>query len=451
METTHPFLPPSLPPLPQALQISGIDDQTQQHVLPLVRHAVEDRSWRVRQALARDYAPLSIALKGEGGQRSMEALHHDLLPGLVALLQDNEAEVRIAALTHAYAAFCPLIGAGLFTQHLLPCAHLLAPDSLPGVRLALSTACLDLAPLLGQAAFMQHLMPLLERFLMDPNAPDVKVRLHILSRLAVIGAWLPSSSSSSTGTSPPPSILPILLHLRDDDNWRLRKAAIEALPVLAEHMSTADHTLLFEPALLPHLLSAFQDRVCQVRMAATGALHHLARVTGPEFIQSKVLPRMKELYEESGFYLVRSAVLQAMKVCVFCSFFPPSLPPSLPHFSFSLCLLRHGLFRSHHSSSLPPSLLPSLPPVPPRRRRDLSFPASEILSLVLEATTQKKLTLPPSLPPSLPPFLPSSVPPRGRRDLSFPPSRSPFPRPRSHTRQDPQRPVHGSTGRWVGR
>lgn len=78
-------------------------------------------------------------------------------------------------------------------------------------------------------------------------------------------------------------------------------------------MPSVDHTLLFEPALLPHLLSAFQDRVSQVRMAATGALNHLARVAGPEFIRSKVFPRMKELYHNAAFYLVRSAVLEASK------------------------------------------------------------------------------------------------------------------------------------------
>ena len=41
---------------------------------------------------------------------------------------------------------------------------------------------------------MRYLMPLLERFLLpDPAQPDpVKVRLHILQRLGVIGAWLPS-------------------------------------------------------------------------------------------------------------------------------------------------------------------------------------------------------------------------------------------------------------------
>lgn len=46
----------------------------------------------------------------------------------------------------------------------------------------------------GQEPFMRHLMPLLERALLpDPSQPDpVRVRLHVLQRLNVIGAWLPS-------------------------------------------------------------------------------------------------------------------------------------------------------------------------------------------------------------------------------------------------------------------
>lgn len=125
----------------------------------------------------------------------------------------------------------------------------LAPDTIPGVRLALAAACLDLAPKLGQEPFMRHLMPLLERALLpDPTHPDpVKVRLHVLQRLGVIGAWLPSLQDT---------FVPVLLQLRGDDNWRVRKAAVEALPVLGEHMDVG----VFDQRLLPHLLSAFTVR-----------------------------------------------------------------------------------------------------------------------------------------------------------------------------------------------
>lgn len=62
---------------------------------------------------------------------------------------------------------------------LLP-VQTLAPDTVPGVRLALSSACLELAPKLGQEVFVKQLLPLLEKFLTDNTTPDVKVRLNVL-------------------------------------------------------------------------------------------------------------------------------------------------------------------------------------------------------------------------------------------------------------------------------
>lgn len=283
----------------RGLAQTGINDQIHTQVVPTIHSAVEDRSWRARQAIAKEYAELSRAVVGDGGQRSMEALQHDLLPGFVSLLQDNEAEVRAAA-CKSFAEYCDIVGPAVFVQHLVPCAHSLAPDTVPGVRIALATATLSLAPKLGQELFVKNLMPLLERFLIDPNAPDTKVRLAILQRLDVIGAWLPGMAES---------FLPIIVQLRDDENWRVRKAVVEALPVLAEHMGLE----LFESRLLPHYFSAFKDRVCEVRLAATASLRQLAKVAGGAWTQEKVLPRIKAIYDESTFYLIRLAVLQALK------------------------------------------------------------------------------------------------------------------------------------------
>ncbi len=51
-----------------------------------------------------------------------------------------------------------------------------------------------------------------------------------------------------------------------------------------------------------------------MRTAATTALQHLARVTGPGFVEATLLPRVSTLLGEATFYLVRLAVLQALKV-----------------------------------------------------------------------------------------------------------------------------------------
>lgn len=120
-------------------------------------------------------------------------------------------------------------------------------------------------------------------------------------RLEVIGTWLPSLVDS---------LLPIILLLRDDDNWRIRKAVLEVLPVLAAHLGME----YFETRLLERYFSAFKDRICEVRLAATGSLAALAKVAGGDWVLAHVMPRLKTLYQESSFYLIRVAVLNSLRV-----------------------------------------------------------------------------------------------------------------------------------------
>jgi serine/threonine-protein phosphatase 2A regulatory subunit A len=109
----------------QGLAQTGIDDANHQHIMPLIRSSVEDRSWRVRGGIAKQYTELSRALMGEGGQRATDLLHHDLLPTFVNLLQDPEGEVRTASCRN-FASFCDLIGPTLFEKHLVVAAQVSA-------------------------------------------------------------------------------------------------------------------------------------------------------------------------------------------------------------------------------------------------------------------------------------------------------------------------------------
>lgn len=82
------------------------------------------------------------------------------------------------------------------------------------------------------------------------------------------------------------------------------------MPVLAAHLGLE----FFETRLLEMYFSAFKDRICEVRLAATGSLFNLAKVAGGEWVMTHIMPRTKALYEESSFYLIRLAVLHSLKV-----------------------------------------------------------------------------------------------------------------------------------------
>lgn len=103
----------------KGLQQTGIDEQNILHVVPVVRSALEDRSWRVRLAIAKDFTELCKAIVGEGGQRTTEILNHDLIPAFQSLLQDNEGEVRAAACKN-FAPFLDVVGPTVFVQQLVP-------------------------------------------------------------------------------------------------------------------------------------------------------------------------------------------------------------------------------------------------------------------------------------------------------------------------------------------
>ena len=74
--------------------------QTSRHQTTKVR-LLQDKSWRVRYAVAQQLPLLSESL---GPARTQQ----ELLPSFVALLKDSEAEVRVAAATRV-ASFCKLI------------------------------------------------------------------------------------------------------------------------------------------------------------------------------------------------------------------------------------------------------------------------------------------------------------------------------------------------------
>mmetsp|Transcript_24045 Transcript_24045/g.39457 ORF Transcript_24045/g.39457 Transcript_24045/m.39457 type:complete len:557 (+) Transcript_24045:1-1671(+) len=271
------------------LQKAGMEQENLAVVLPVVRHAVEDRSWRVRHAITKDFFEISEAM----GQM---VTTNELLQCFNNLIQDQEAEVRAASLG-GVPRYCDLVGQQLFLQHVMPHITALLQDQNLNVKTALSKACMELAGKLGQEHTTIHIVPLLQTFLRD-DSPEV--RLRILSKLEVIAAWMPAIGEN---------ILPMLLELAHDANWRVRKAVVACLPVLAESMGV-DY---FETNLLDLYLQSYTDRVFEVRVGATSGLSKIATVCGADWLEKQVLPRIKYFYENSNFYLIRITVIDALK------------------------------------------------------------------------------------------------------------------------------------------
>ncbi|CAM9427017.1 unnamed protein product [Ectocarpus sp. 12 AP-2014] len=273
----------------KALVDQQLEDECAPHIVPVIKRAVEDRSWRVRCAMARGFANAADAV----GPKLTTV---ELLPCLTSLLQDHETEVR-AAMIKDIASFVDLVGPSTFASEVMPYVLALLQDVNLNVRIALSNACMKLAPKLGQEHTMTHILPMLLAFLRDESA---EVRLHILLQLDGLAEWMPAMAEQ---------VLPLVLELGQDIIWRVRRAVMVSVPLLTERMGVN----YFEENLLELYLQAYRDSVNEVRVGASEGLQRLCKVCGADWLQEKVLPRIHGFYDESTFYLIRIAILNALK------------------------------------------------------------------------------------------------------------------------------------------
>jgi len=128
------------------------------------------------------------------------------------------------------------------------------------------------------------------------------VRLNIISKLdavnRVIGIELLSQS-----------LLPAIMELAEDKQWRVRLAIIEYIPLLAAQLGVE----FFDEKLSSLCMQWLGDSVHSVRYAATANLRKLTEVFGIEWAQTHVLPKILSLYSHPN-YLYRMTTLHAVTV-----------------------------------------------------------------------------------------------------------------------------------------
>ena len=293
---------------------------TSEVVLPIVRRGCADLSWRVRQNLAKFFAPIAGSLGffdvGAGGKYSTQQV--EVFQLFANLLQDNEAEVRAAAVENI-ARMAQLGGGGggggenvaassggsldgnnigLFQKHIVPLLPSLADDLVMEVRSKLAHSLMDccdpsICNTLTDEMVLEDFKPLLENFLNDEFA---EVQLHILTKLSRISHLLGKMDV----------VVSSILQMAKAQNWRVREAVGRLLPFLAE----ARGVTFFQDHLLDPWLKIMSDQVAEVRTACVDGMPKLLSVTGSEWIQTEILPHYTRMYDESHSYLARITVLR---------------------------------------------------------------------------------------------------------------------------------------------
>lgn len=107
-------------------------------------------------------------------------------------------------------------------------------------------------------------------------------------------------------------LLPAIVELAEDKNWRVRLAIIGHIPLLARELG---REFFKDNKKLGKLcLSWLRDSVYSIREAAIVNLKALTEVFGVDWAKEYIVPQVLTLFDESSNYLFRMTVLYAIGV-----------------------------------------------------------------------------------------------------------------------------------------
>ncbi|KAL5966340.1 Serine/threonine-protein phosphatase 2A 65 kDa regulatory subunit A alpha isoform [Taenia solium] len=270
-------------------------EDAQKSLMPLVRDAAQDKSWRVRYQLADRLTDLQAAV-------GPAVTNEFLVDVYQILLKDAEGEVRAAAASKLKVFATALAPAevreSVIMKTLLPIVREMVSETNMQVKTALAGVIMALAPLLGKENTIEHLLPMFLVQLKDEN-PDV--RLNIISNLECVNQVMGITQLSQ-------SLLPAIMELAEDSKWRVRLAIIEYMPLLASQLGIQ----CFNEQLTNLSLNWLVDHVYAVREAAVSNLRNLMNKFGIEWASSQVVPKLIQLANDPN-YLHRMICLAALR------------------------------------------------------------------------------------------------------------------------------------------
>jgi len=267
-------------------------EDIEKYLMPSLKQAIDDKSWRVRYVVADKFVELQSGV-------GPEITKNELVSAFGALLRDNEAEVRAAAASKIK-DFCHQLPVeqreSIIMSHVLPYVKDLVNDSNQHVKSALAGVIMGLSPVVGKDNTIEHLLPLFLTQLKD-ECPEV--RLNIISNLDCVNEVIGVKTLSQ-------SLLPAIVELAEDSKWRVRLAIIEYMPLLAGQLGVE----FFDEKLNNLYANWLLDHVFAIREAATNNLKKLVEKFGHEWAQNTIIPKVINMARDQN-YLIRMT-------CLFC-------------------------------------------------------------------------------------------------------------------------------------
>ena len=125
---------------------------------------------------------------------------------------------------------------------------------------------------------------------------------HIISKLELVNNVIGIDLLSQ-------SLLPAIVTLAEDKNWRVRLAIIEYIPLLAKQLGVK----FFDEQLSNLCMGWLGDTVFSIREAAVSNLRKLTEVFGVEWAKKSILPKVSAMSQQQN-YLYRMTTCFAISV-----------------------------------------------------------------------------------------------------------------------------------------
>jgi serine/threonine-protein phosphatase 2A regulatory subunit A len=261
------------------LKISNKDNQIDDLFNSLIT-LINDPSWRVRYMVAERFDQLSINFNNENFTLK-------LVPNIISLMKDNEAEVR-KAISKQLPTFSKLVNNydnSIVLKEIVPIVNQLSMDESENVRSSLASEITGLAPILGKDLTIQYLLPIFVEMLKDEFSD---VRLNIISNLQIVNEVIGIQLLSE-------SLMPAITALAHDKLWRVRLAIIEQIPLLAEQLGIS----FFDKTLGELCLDWLWDPVFSIREAAVINLKKLTKFFGENWCKEEIINIILDKKENS--------------------------------------------------------------------------------------------------------------------------------------------------------
>jgi len=240
----------------------------------------------------------------------------DQVPAYIHLLSaDPEVEVRNAAAANL-GLFCAKLDAATVKGQILPVMRELAqPEDQPAgqgganpnqqVREHIAENVCSLAPVIGREPAISELLPLVKLFFADEQdgTASIEIRRKVLRSVAPLVETLGAEACGQ-------HLMPEVLKMADDTQWRVRLSVVETLPVYARHLGME----MFDDRLKDIQCRALSDSVAHIRERAILNLAELSKEFGDEWMKASILPSVQEAAKGAGpaSYLGRITSLQAV-------------------------------------------------------------------------------------------------------------------------------------------